>query len=160
MSAEGSGPVIVTIDDQDDEVVDQLAWGALAKQVLIDEGIGPNAELNVTFVGEESMTELNVAHMDGDGPTDVLSFPLEDDALGGQPELQSGEPRLLGDVLICPRVVHRQAPDSPTDEMALMVVHGVLHILGMDHQEVDEAALMQAAEQRHLEVWRGQGGGQ
>ena len=52
MSAEGSGPVIVTIDDQDDEVVDQLAWGALAKQVLIDEGIGPNAELNVTFIGD------------------------------------------------------------------------------------------------------------
>lgn len=157
MSAEGSGPVIVTIDDQDDEVVDQLAWESLARQVLIDEGIGPDAELNVTFIAEGPMTELNVAHMAGEGPTDVLSFPLEDDARNSEPELQSGEPRLLGDVLICPRVVHRQAPDSPTEEMALMVVHGVLHILGMDHQESDEAALMKAAEKRHLDVWRDRG---
>ena len=56
--------------------------------------------------------------------------------------------------MICPTVVHDQAPDDPDDEMALMVVHGVLHILGHDHAEPDEAAVMKAAEARHLDDWR------
>ena len=88
--------------------------------------------------------------MDGAGPTDVLSFPLDDD----DTDLFADQPRLLGDVLICPEVVARQATGDPDDEMALMVVHGVLHILGMDHQDEHEAAEMKAAEQRHLARWR------
>ena len=154
MSAEGSGPVVVTMNAQDDTVVDTSAWEALARQVLVDEGIGPDAELNLTFIGTDEMTALNEAHMDKAGPTDVLSFPLEDDPVGTPHSTVAGQPRLLGDVLICPKVVHAQAPETPVDEMALMVVHGVLHILGMDHQEDAEAAVMQAAEQRHLQRWR------
>ena len=156
MSTEGSGPVVVTMNDQDDAVVDMSAWESLARQVLHDEGIGPEAELNLTFINIDEMTSLNETHMDKVGPTDVLSFPLEDDPLDSDIALVDGQPRLLGDVVICPKVVHAQAPESPVDEMALMVVHGVLHILGMDHQEVDEAAEMQAAEQRHLSRWRGE----
>lgn len=158
MRREGSGPMVVTLNDQDDELVDTSAWEALARQVLHDEGIGPEAELNLTFIGNDEMAALNEAHMDKVGPTDVLSFPLEDDALQAPSDGVDGQPRLLGDVLICPRVVHGQAQGSPTDEMALMVVHGVLHILGMDHQEPEEAALMQAAERRHLSRWRSAGG--
>ncbi len=156
MSAEGSGPVVVTMNDQDDAVVDIAAWEALARQVLQDEGIGPEAELNLTFVSTDEMTSLNESHMDKVGPTDVLSFPLEDDPLGIEVVLADGQPRLLGDVVICPMVVHAQAPESPVDEMALMVVHGVLHILGMDHQVDQEAEEMQAAEQRHLGRWLGE----
>lgn len=154
MSTEGSGPVVVTMNDQDDAVIDLSAWEALARQVLLDEGIGEDAELNLTFISTDEMTSLNEAHMDKVGPTDVLSFPLEDDPLTGEVMLAEGQPRLLGDVLICPKVVHAQAKESPVEEMALMVVHGVLHILGMDHQEDDEAAAMQAAERRYLARWR------
>ena len=154
MISEGSGPVVVTLNDQDDIVVDTSAWEALARQVLLDEGVGPDAELNLTFIGLDEMTTLNQTHMDEVGPTDVLSFPLEDDPLNAETTPIDGQPRLLGDVLICPTVVNAQAQETPIDEMALMVVHGVLHILGMDHQVPDEAAAMQAAEQRHLGRWR------
>ncbi len=142
--------VVVTIDEQDTHPIDTSCWGQLAEAVLRDEGVTGSCELNLTFIDVDEMTALNVAHMEGDGPTDVLSFPLDDD----DGEVFADQPRLLGDVMICPEVVHKQAPDDPDAEMALMVVHGVLHILGMDHQEADEAIEMKAAEQRHLGRWR------
>ncbi len=117
--------------------------------MLAAEGIDHDAELNLTFVDADEMASLNQEHMDGSGATDVLSFPLDD----AQSTVFDGQTRLLGDVLICPEVVERQAPGSYDDEMALMVVHGVLHILGHDHYEPEETARMKAAESRHLEAW-------
>lgn len=141
---------VIAIDDQHDQAVDLERWTALALSVLEREGVRGAGELNLTFVGVDEMTELNVSHMEGTGPTDVLSFPLDD-----EPDVVfDDQPRLLGDVVICPSVVHAQAPDGPDEEMALMVVHGVLHILGMDHQEPEEALEMKAAEQHHLARWR------
>ena len=142
-------PVVVGVDEQSDVVVEVERWTELARRVLEDEGIGSESELNLTFVDATEMTGLNRTHMGGTGPTDVLSFPLDDD-----PDLvPAGQPRLLGDVVICPPVVAAQAPDALDAEMALMVVHGVLHILGMDHADDEEAAVMQAAERRHLDRW-------
>lgn len=135
---------------QDLHPVDIDAWQRLAASVLEAEGVDGEVELNIAFVDREEMSTLNVDHMGGSGPTDVLSFPLDDDSS----PMFEGQPRLLGDIVICPELVHRQAPGEPVDEMALMVVHGVLHILGMDHAEVDEAAKMKAAEHRHLSQWR------
>jgi probable rRNA maturation factor len=87
------------------------------------------------------------------GPTDVLSFPLDDDTdadgLAG-----ADVPVLLGDVVICPAVAAEQAPDHAgtlDDELALLVVHGILHVLGHDHAEPAETAEMRAAELAHLE---------
>jgi probable rRNA maturation factor len=144
-------PVVVGIDDQDDHPIDLGRWTALAEQVLTNEGVGGPSELNLTFIDQAEMTDLNVEHMGGTGPTDVLSFPLDDADPTG---LVEGQPRLLGDIMICPQIVHGQAPGHPDDELALMVVHGVLHILGMDHAEPEETIQMKAAEQRHLERWR------
>lgn len=145
-----SAPDVVCLDEQAIRSISTERWAALASAVLVAEGVEPGCELNLTFVDSDEMAELNSQHMGKDGPTDVLSFPLDDD-----PDVTfEGQPRLLGDVLICPAVVAKQAPGSPDEEMALMVVHGVLHILGMDHQEPDEEIEMKAAEQRHLTVWR------
>ncbi len=138
------------LDEQEPRSILTERWGALASDVLVAEGVGVGSELNLTFIGVDEMTELNREHMDGDGPTDVLSFPLDD----SDDVVFDDQPRLLGDVLICPEVVAKQAPGDPDDEMALMVVHGVLHILGMDHQDPEEEAEMKAAEQRHLAAWR------
>ena len=142
-------PSVVSLDEQSVQSINADMWGGLARDVLVAEGLGAGAELNLTFVDVEEMTELNIEHMDGTGPTDVLSFPLDDD----EDVVFEGQPRLLGDVLICPAVVAAQAPETPDDEMALMVVHGVLHILGHDHQEPEEEAVMKAAELRHLMAW-------
>ncbi len=145
-----SAPQVVALDEQSQRPVTLERWADLARSVLIAEGLGEDCELNLTFIDTAEMTELNGEHMGKIGPTDVLSFPLDDDPDAAFP----GQPRLLGDVLICPDVVVKQAPGEPDDEMALMVVHGVLHILGMDHMEPDEEAEMKAAEQRHLSTWR------
>jgi probable rRNA maturation factor len=141
---------VVALDEQDVHRIDTARWGTLARDVLTSEGIDGHCELNLTFIDVDEMTTLNVAHMDGAGPTDVLSFPLDD----SPDDVFDSQPRLLGDIVICPEVVTAQASESTDDEMALMVVHGVLHILGMDHQEDGEAAEMQAAEHRHLTRWR------
>jgi probable rRNA maturation factor len=108
-----------------------------------------DAELAVSFVGEDRMRALNGAHRGRDEVTDVLSFPLEggDDvpAASGDP---GGPPRLLGDVVICARQALRQARGDgspPAFEVAVLLVHGVLHLLGHDHEvDAGEMALRQA----------------
>jgi probable rRNA maturation factor len=144
--------MVVSIDDQDVLPIDTERWGDLVRDVLTAERVTGPCELNLTFIDVDEMTELNIEHMGGTGPTDVLSFPLDDNT----DEVFESQPRLLGDIVICPTIVAAQAQGETDDEMALMVVHGVLHILGMDHQETDEAAEMKAAEQRHLASWREQ----
>jgi probable rRNA maturation factor len=141
---------VVGDNRQDLHPVDIESWNRLACTVLEVEGVEGDIELNIAFVDRDEMAALNRDHMGGVGPTDVLSFPLDDDLS----PIFDGQPRLLGDIVICPELVHRQAAGEPTDEMALMVVHGVLHILGMDHAEPDEEAEMKAAEHRHLSAWR------
>ena len=143
-------PQVVALDEQSTRSISTECWADLARSVLIAEGIGPECELNLTFIDSDEMAELNHEHMGKVGPTDVLSFPFDDDPEIAFPD----QPRLLGDVLICPEIVAKQAPGKPDDEMALMVVHGVLHILGMDHMEPDEEVEMKAAEERHLSAWR------
>lgn len=149
----GGRPVVVAVDEQTDVTVDLARWQQLAIASLMSSGVRVG-ELNLLFVDEPTMTELNREHMGEDRPTDVLSFPLDgvdDDPLGD--DLLGG--RLIGDIVVCPVYAGRQAPDhtgerghdgSIEDELALLIVHGVLHILGHDHAETDETAVMQAQE--------------
>ncbi len=154
------------VDEQQDHPVDLARWVTLAKSVLLDSGVRGEAELSVLFVSEPVIADLNQRYMDKEGPTDVLAFPIDDPIDSGRwpdsgstgpdrepPEL--GElPLLLGDVVVCPAVAARQAPThagSFDDEIALLVVHGILHVLGMDHAEPEETAAMQARERELLD---------
>ncbi len=148
---EAADPVVIAVDEQDELAIDLDRWAALALATLKQEGV-QRGELNLLFVGTESIHELNRDHMGKDQPTDVLSFPLDDD------DDLPGE-TLLGDVVVCPSVAVTNAPEhagqghhsgSPDDEMALLVVHGVLHVLGYDHMNDDEAEVMEALEQTVL----------
>ena len=131
--------------------IDTERWRRLAVAVLDDEGaVG---ELTLTFVDEDDIANLNEMHMGKQGPTDVLSFPLDD-------EVVPGVPVLLGDVVVCPSVAAAQCADHAgtlDDELALLVVHGVLHILGYDHAVPDDAARMRARERDLLAAhhWHG-----
>jgi probable rRNA maturation factor len=133
---------VVVSDEQSDLVIDADRWARLAARVLASERA--HGELTLTFVDRDEIAELNAEHLGHEGPTDVLSFPLDaaDDGPGEAPTL-------LGDVVVCPAVAAEGAPDHAgtlDDELALLVVHGVLHVLGHDHAEPDEAALMRARE--------------
>ena len=155
-SPTGAAAVIVVGADEQDEVdVDLDRWTELARHALEDEG--RHGELTLTFVDRGEIAALNREHLGHDGPTDVLSFPLDaaTEALGG-----AGVPALLGDVVVCPGVAAEQAASHAgtlDDELALLVVHGVLHVVGHDHAEPDEAHLMRARELEHLQRhhWRG-----
>ena len=126
--------------EQPEPELDIDRWALLAEAAATHEGgIG---ELTVTFIDADEMAALNREHMGQPGPTDVLSFPMDDDPV-------PGVPTLLGDVVICLDVAIAQAPDhagTVDDEIALLVVHGVLHVLGHDHALDDEAALMRERE--------------
>ena len=153
-------------DEQHAEKVDVPRWVDLARDVLVAEGVRGEAELSLLFVDESTITGLNERFMDADGPTDVLAFPIDDPGTPGRwpdagtagPDREEPEPGdlplLLGDVVVCPAVAARQAPEhagSFDDEIALLVVHGVLHVLGHDHAEPAEAAAMQERERDLLD---------
>jgi probable rRNA maturation factor len=122
----------------------------------------------VVFVDAERIAQLNAEHRDKVGPTDVLSFPIEDEVerSGRSPDQGGSGPGsaesdtdrflLLGDVVICPTVAARNAVDhgvSVEDELALLVVHGILHLLGMDHEVEAEAERMEQREQQLLALY-------
>ncbi|HEV2809801.1 MAG TPA: rRNA maturation RNase YbeY [Acidimicrobiales bacterium] len=135
-------------DEQEAVVVDVGQLTTLAEAVLIDRGIRAGI-LSLSFVDLDTMADLNERFLGGAGPTDVLAFPLD---AGIGVEALGDMPVLLGDVVVCPAVAEGNATArsvSTDDELALLVVHGVLHVLGMDHAEADEAAAMQDLE-RHL----------
>ncbi len=146
-------PVDIEVgDEQDDVAIDTATLAALARAVLAAEGVDGPAELTLTFVDETEMAELNGTHMGESGPTDVLAFPLDD-----PDEVRpAGMSALLGDVVICPAVASRYAAEhgrSAEHELALLVVHGVLHVLGHDHAEPDESVRMRDHERRHLRAF-------
>ena len=171
------GVEVFAADEQTDQPVDVLRWVGVARSVLLAEGVKGDAELSVLFVDEKAMTDLNQHFAGKEGPTDVLAFPIDEEpAEGGRspdsagsgpgwtPKEPSQLPTLLGDVVICPAVAHRNAPRHAStydDEMALLVVHGILHLMGMDHVDEAEAEAMERRERELLERFYkpGPGGG-
>ncbi len=150
------------------EPVDGTRWSTLAEKVLADQGIEGEVEVSILFVDDLHMAELNREFMGHTGPTDVLSFPLDGVTDAGTSGLTpplarvasdlDDQPLLLGDVVVCPGVARRQAPGhagSYDDEVALLVVHGVLHLLGHDHADDAEREVMQALERALLAAHHG-----
>jgi probable rRNA maturation factor len=153
-STSGFATVVVS-DEQTDVEIDTDRWADLATAVLETEGRA--GELTLTFVDRDEIAALNTEHMGKAGPTDVLSFPLDsiDDTAGAMPG-----PMLLGDVVVCPAVAGEAAPahaGTLDDELALLVVHGILHVLGHDHSEPHETRRMRERELALLEQhhWHG-----
>src|ERR1700674_3008305 len=156
---------IYAADEQADHPLNVERWSNLARSVLEAEGIVSDTEVSLLFVDEATIAALNQRFLDQEGPTDVLSFPIEDesDRSGRSPdeggtgpgsiEADTGRLLLLGDVVICPEVAARHAVDHGVtfdDEIALLVVHGILHLLGMDHEVDAEAERMEQREQQLL----------
>ncbi len=166
-------PEVFCSDEQSDVEIDLARWQALAEGVLGAEGIRGGTELSVIFVDAASIAELNQSFLGHAGPTDVLSFPIDAGDLDlpvpstgatrgpdRAPLDPSDLPLLLGDVVVCPSVAAQQAPDHAgtlDDELALLIIHGILHVLGHDHAEETETAVMRKRELELLEQlhWHG-----
>ncbi|MDQ3708458.1 MAG: rRNA maturation RNase YbeY [Actinomycetota bacterium] len=130
----------VFVADEQTHPVDVDRLRRLASFVLNDQHVPRAMEVSVLCVDRDAIAQLNAHHMGAEGPTDVLAFPLD---LPG--ESRSGEPAILGDVVLCPEVAAEQAPahaTTPEAEIDLLVVHGLLHLLGHDHAEAEQRAAM------------------
>jgi probable rRNA maturation factor len=140
---DGSHPAVLISDRQTIQLdVDGLT--ALAEETLTAEGSSDLMELSVSFVDDDEMTELHRRYMREDGPTDVLSFPLD--------EVDDRGVRLIGDVIVAPSVAARNNPSDPAGEVRLLLVHGILHVLGYDHEDDAERAEMWARQERYSGV--------
>lgn len=134
---------------------DEPELSRLASFVLEQLRIHPQAELSILLVDETTMAEHHERWMDEEGSTDVLAFPMDELRPGREGE----EPPagLLGDVVLCPQVAERQAAKaghSVEDELHLLSVHGILHLLGYDHAETEDHAEMFALQARLLAEWQ------
>jgi probable rRNA maturation factor len=143
-------------DEHPSSGVDRVDLNRWAVVTLAAEGYPDTTEVSLTLVGDEQIAVWNQTALGKDGPTDVLSFPVELLAPGVVPVVDDdGPPLLIGDVVIAPDFVRRQAEDlgvDPLDEMALMVTHGILHLLGYDHTDDVQAELMENRERDILEL--------
>jgi probable rRNA maturation factor len=131
--------VSIEVNNESGYEVDEAEFAALGRFVLEEMHVHPLTELSILFVDTEVMTELHVQWMDEPGPTDVLSFPMDELRPGREGDVTPAG--LLGDVVVCPEVAAQQAAGaghSTVEEMLLLTTHGILHLLGYDHAEPEE----------------------
>lgn len=141
----------VEVNNESGYATDEAEFAALARYVLDQMHVHPQTDLSILLVGTEVMTELHVQWMDEPGPTDVLSFPMDELRPGLDGEVTPAG--LLGDVVLCPEVAARQAREaghSTMEELLLLTTHGILHLLGYDHEEPEEEKEMFALQRQLL----------
>lgn len=141
----------VEVLNETDYQIDGVEFQELADYVLSAMHVSPEAEMSLIFVEPDVIAALHERWLDLEGPTDVMSFPMD--------ELRPGsvdsptEAGILGDIVICPEVAQAQAAragHSSAEEMLLLTVHGILHLLGYDHAEKDEEKEMFALQRKLL----------
>jgi probable rRNA maturation factor len=129
---------------------------SVARFVIERMDVNPAAELSMVLLDSAAMADLHMRWMDLPGPTDVMSFPMDELEPGGRPDAPEPGPSMLGDIVLCPEFAGKQAEaagHSLGQELALLTVHGVLHLLGYDHAEPDEEKEMFALQRELLEGW-------
>ena len=126
------------------------ALASVAAFAMEKMGIHPESDLSITLVDEKRIEELHIQWMDLPGPTDVLSFPMDE----LKPFSSGDGPGIVGDIVLCPEFALKQAKDGLDAELALLTVHGLLHCLGYDHAENEEETSMFALQEECLKEWR------
>lgn len=146
---------MIDVNNESGTDVDELALLQLAEFALAELRIHPQAELSILLVDEAAMAELHQRFMDQPGPTDVMSFPMDELRA---PERGQPPPRgTLGDIVICPQFTSAQAPENgrePAEEIQYLLIHGLLHLLGHDHADTGERAVMFGLNDRIIADWR------
>ncbi|MCZ4121377.1 rRNA maturation RNase YbeY [Streptomyces sp. H39-S7] len=147
----------IDVNNESGWEIDEQAVLDIARYALQRMRIHPLAELSVIVVDAAAMEQLHIQWMDLPGPTDVMSFPMDELRPGKDDE----EPPqgLLGDIVLCPEVAKKQGEEAETqhsmdEELQLLTVHGVLHLLGYDHEEADQKGEMFGLQKAILDGWR------
>lgn len=142
------------IGDEQDEPVDAVALHSLATMVLKAEGLPAGSEMAIYLVLPDRIAEYNWQYMQRSGPAEVLAFPLQELEAGKAPARMANEPPLgLGDVFLCPGEIRRRADEAGEDfaeRLRLLTVHGILHLLGYDHDTDESATRMEEREDKLL----------
>lgn len=142
----------IFLSDEQDLRTDADDLVALARFVLAARGVPEDMETSLLLVDRRTIAALNRQHLDHEGPTDVLAFPIDEPG-----EAPPGVPAILGDVVLCPDVAQEQAlraGRTSQEELQLLVVHGILHLLGMDHADPDDEQEMFGLTDRLLTDYR------
>src|SRR5580704_11831843 len=129
---------------------------SVARFVIRKMDVNPSAELSMVLLDTAAMADLHMRWMDLPGPTDVMSFPMDELEPGGRPDAPEPGPSMLGDIVLCPEFASEQASAAGHtlgQELALLTVHGVLHLLGYDHAEREEEQEMFSLQRKLLEEW-------
>ncbi|MCC2592691.1 rRNA maturation RNase YbeY [Tessaracoccus sp. OS52] len=145
---------MIDINNESGMAADEQGLVALASFALEKLRIHPQAELSILLVDEETMAGYHERFMDLPGPTDVMSFPM--DELRAPDEDEDPPMGLLGDIVLCPQVTRRQAAENgrePDAEAEYLLVHGLLHLLGHDHAEPEEKAVMFGLNDKIIAAW-------
>ncbi|MBK5211186.1 MAG: rRNA maturation RNase YbeY [Coriobacteriia bacterium] len=143
---------IWVISNREPEPLNLNAFIDLGLFVLELENAPQNSEVSVAVVPVSEIAELNAKYRQIEGPTDVLSFPCDDVTV----TMLDGEPLTLGDVILSPEIAEENAHElghTVEEELNLLMIHGVLHLLGYDHIQDEDAEVMQARERSILEAW-------
>ena len=149
------------------EFINESGFEGVNEEMLIDVcsyalgrlDVNPDAECTLTAVDLQTIADLHVRWMDLEGPTDVMSFPMDEltpGATGGRPDSPDAGPAMLGDIVLCPEFAQRQANaagHSLGHELALLTVHGCLHLLGYDHTTAAEEKEMFGLQNELLADW-------
>lgn len=143
----------IEINNETDFECDERSLVEQAEFALSRLRVHPNAELSMVIVDEDTIAELHERWMNEPGPTDVMSFPMDE----LRPDLDEPVQGHLGDIVLCPAVAERQAEaagHSFRDEMGVLVTHGILHLLGYDHVEAEEERLMFGLQGQLVAEWK------
>jgi len=144
---------MIEITNEHDLACNEAAIISAATYALDQMGIHPDSELSISIVDEAEMTQLHIQWMDLPGPTDVLSFPMDE----MKPFSADAGPGVVGDIVLCPEFAAKQAVGhSVEDEISLLTMHGVLHLLGYDHLDKEEEREMFALQEKLLNDWKAQ----
>lgn len=150
--------VSIEVCNESGVVLDESLIASVARFALDAMRVSPAVELAITAVSLDAMSELHERWMDEPGPTDVMSFPMDElHDESRRPDAPDMGPALLGDIVLCPEFAKPQARTAGhglADELHLLTVHGVLHLLGYDHGEPEEEREMFALQSTLLTDWR------
>ncbi len=140
----------IDLENKTNYQLDEARLISLADFSLTKLGIHPDSELGIRLVNEIEMEELHQKWMNLSGATDVMSFPMDEI----KPDSASNGPGIIGDIVLCPEFAARNGKQSTDLEIELLTVHGVLHLLGFDHEEIEDESVMFKMQEDFLNQWR------